>query len=190
MNFSPLEYLKYMIKGGSNNYYHTQKLPPFARLTNNEAEFLNPDTWNAYDTFLTTAQLYAVISRRGHLLASGVWKHYKVDSKGNRTLVENSEVVKLLENPHVLVDGNSHLMQLNENLCVFGNNYEYLNYPYPSADLPSSIANLSPTNVSIKTTGKFYKQSKIEDIIKYYEYHLGDSGSDKIDPKEINHHRS
>jgi len=135
---------------------------------------------------MTTPQLYAVIQRRGYLLASGQWKHYKTVN-GEPVEIENSEVVRLLENPNPLMKGNDLIRQWNENKCVYGNNYEYVMKAFSSA-LPSVLNNLPPAQVQIDTTGKVYKQTKIEDIIKQYRLITG-TQQEIFQVSEINHTR-
>ena len=175
----------------SREYYKTPKLPNQTQILTGEAQFLNPDTWNAHNIFMTTPQLYAVINRRGYLLASGVWRHYKAGKDGKPVEILNSPAVKLLENPNPLVKGNDLIRQWNENRCVFGNNYEYILKAFNNQDLPDQLTNIDPTTVAIKTSGKYYKQTKIEDIILYYEvFEKGNSVAiDKLETKEVNHTR-
>jgi phage portal protein BeeE len=130
-------------------------------------EILDPENINAYDIYSTTPHLYAVVQRRGDLLASGVWKHYKATSKG-KELVENSEIVNILENPSPLYKGNDYLRLINESKCVFGNTYQYLIRPFKSA-YPSVINIIPAHDVRIIRSGKWFKQSKIKDIVNYYE---------------------
>ena len=178
MDFLPLNYMRGLFASG-NDYIKTPNLLGMSRILSGQPEYLSPDSWDAYNVYLTTPQVYAVIQRRGYLLASGIWKHY--DKNGE--VIENSEIVKLLENPNPLMKGNDHIRLWNENKCVYGNNYEYLNKAFPSA-LPSTLFNLPPAEVEIITTGKTYKQTKIEDIISGYKY-----GTDPIPTNEINHTR-
>lgn len=175
----------------NREYYRTPKPQNQSMLLSGTADFLNPATWDAHNIFMTTPQLYAVINRRGYMLASGVWKHYKTGKDGKLTIVENSDAVKLLENPNPLVKGNDLIRQWNENRCVFGNNYEYVLKAFINDKIPSQLSNIDPTTVGIKTTGKYYKQTSIEDIIQYYEvFEKGNINSiDKIPPSEINHSR-
>jgi HK97 family phage portal protein len=145
-------------------------------------EILDPENINAYDIYSTTPHLYAVIQRRGDLLASGVWKHYKATPKG-KELVENSDIVNVLENPSPLYKGNDYLRLLNESKCVFGNTYQYLIRPYKSA-FPSVINVLPAHDVRIVRSGKWYKQSKIKDIINHYELI---STNERIEVSDIVH---
>lgn len=175
----------------SREYYKTPKPVNNSLILSGQAEFLNPDTWNPHNIFMTTPQLYAVINRKGYMLASGIWKHYKTDSTGKVVEVANSPFVKLLENPNPLVNGNDLIRQWNENKCVFGNNYEYVLKAFANQDLPDQLTNLDPTTVGIKTSGKYYKQTSIEGIIEYYEvFEKGNTTSlDKLPPSEVNHSR-
>lgn len=174
----PLNYVRSLF-GMGNDYIKTPNLLGMSQVLSGEKEFLNPDTWDAYQIYLTTPQVYAVIQRRGYLLASGVWKHY--DKNGN--LIENSPIVRILENPNPLTRGNDHIRQWNENKCVYGNNFEYLNRPF-SSSIPATLTNLPPAETTIITSGKFYKQTKLEDIILGYKY-----GNDQIETNDINQTR-
>ena len=183
MNFTPLEKIGNFF--GINNtrrYTKTSMMPPIQMLTRGQPEWLHPDSWDAYEIYMTTPQLYAVIQRKGYLMASGIWKHY--DKNGEQ--IEDSEVVKLLNNPNPLLTGKEHIRQYVENKSIYGNNYEYLNNIIGS-DLPASIMNLEPYKVEIKTTGKYYKQTEISDIIKEYQLLHGSTVLDSFEPNEINH---
>jgi HK97 family phage portal protein len=170
---------------GGQEYYKTPKLGGLNIISNGQPTFLNPDSWDAFNIFMTTPQLYAVVSLRGRLLASGVWVHERMDSKGNVTRVDGSDLVNLLENPNPLLNGNDLICQWNENMCVYGNNFEYVLKPYSSAR-PSGFSNIPATDVKIKTTGKTYKQSKLSEIIEYYEVTNGVK-IDRLTTDEINH---
>lgn len=170
---------------GGQEYYKTPKLGGLNIMSNGQPTFLNPDSWDAFNIFMTTPQLYAVVSLRGRLLASGVWVHERMDSKGNVTRVEGSELVNVLENPNPLLNGNDLICQWNENMCVYGNNFEYVLKPFAYSK-PAGFSNIPATDVTIKTTGKTYKQSKLSEIIEYYEVTNG-ATIDRLTTDEINH---
>lgn len=170
---------------GGQEYYKTPKLGGLNIMSNGQPTFLNPDSWDAFNIFMTTPQLYAVVSLRGRLLASGVWVHERMDSKGNVTRVEGSDLVNVLENPNPLLNGNDLICQWNENMCVYGNNFEYVLKPFTSSK-PAGFSNIPATDVTIKTTGKTYKQSKLSEIIEYYEVTNG-ATIDRLTTDEINH---
>jgi HK97 family phage portal protein len=173
--------------GASNEYYKTRHLGVNAGQLTGMPEFITITNDNAYDIMKTTSELDAVISRRGRMLSTGKWVHEKSDASGNVTVVENSDYVRLLENPNPLMKGNDLLMQYNENLCLYGNNYEYVLRAFTNS-IPSGLSNLQVNTVEIKATGKSYKQSKIEDIIEYYTITNG-TVKDKVSTEEINHTR-
>ena len=87
---------------GKNRYTKTPTPREIHRLTNNSPQTLNPDTWDVFNLFTTTAELYTVISLRGSLLASGQW----VNKKKKDAIIENSPFVTFLENPNPLMKGN------------------------------------------------------------------------------------
>lgn len=183
MKFTPLNFLNSMF---GFSYTKTPKTNGYAQILTGNPQFLNPDNWDSYDIYMTTPQLYAVIQRRGYLLSSGLWKHYKTVG-GKPVLVENSPIVKILENPNPLMHGNDHIRQWNENKCVFGNNYEYLQRGLPTLPV-IGMTNLPAAEMQIKVSGKWYAQTKIEDIIE--KYILQDSsGNSEFDTSEINHTR-
>ena len=184
MDLTRLPIIGSLFSGNSRNYTKTPYVNRIQMFINGEADFLNPSDWNVYDIYMTTPELYSVIQRRGFLLASGVWRHY--DRNGEE--IDNSEYVKLLNNPNPLMNGRDYIRQYNENKCLFGNNYEYLNKPV-GFDAPASLTNLNPATIQIETTGKYYKQTTMEDIVKAYKLVYGTNISDKFESNEINHTR-
>lgn len=157
-------------------------MPPIQLMYQGQPEWLSPDNWNAYEIYMTTPQLYSVIQRKGYLMASGIWKHY--DKNGE--IIKDSEVVKLLNNPNPLLNGGDYIRQMVENKSIYGNNFEYIN-KIQGFQLPASLFNIEPYKVEILTTGKYYKQTDIEGIIKEYKLLYGTEIEDTFKPNEINH---
>ncbi len=184
MDFTRLPLVGNLFKTSSRDYTKTPYVRGVQRFITGEADFLNPSDWNAYDIYITTPQLYAVIQRRGYMLASGKWKHF--DKNGEE--VGNSEYVKLLNHPNPLVNGKDHIRQMNENKCIYGNNYEYVLKSTGFSE-PSGLTNLNPTGIQIETTGKYYKQTELSEIIKAYKLMYGSVVNDTFEPNEINHTR-
>lgn len=182
-NFLSFQNLNSFLFGfnGKNSYYKSPHIPSYHINLNGAPEWIDVSPRMIFGYYETTAHLAAVIDRKGHLLSSGIWKHYRKDANGDKVLIENSELVNVLENPNALMDGNTFLMEFNRNVCLYGVDYTYLNRPYASA-LPAQMTNLINTEVKVKTTGKYYKQSKIEDIIQYYQ--ICDAAGDEIDKLE------
>lgn len=170
-----------------SEYYKTAPLGVNMSQLTGTPEFITITNSNAYNVMKTTSELDAIIGRRGLMLATGKWVHEKSDSKGNIIKVENSEFVRILENPNVLMNGNDHLIQWHENMALYGANYEYMLKPYADT-YPESLNNLQVNNVEMKVSGKFYKQSKIEDIILYYNINTG-TEIDRVDSIDINYTR-
>jgi HK97 family phage portal protein len=167
----------------TRSYTKTPKTINESQVLTGNAQFLSVDNWNAHDIYMTTPQVYTVIQRRGALLAAGVWKHLDKNDKE----IENSEYVKLLNNPNVLMNGNDFIKQWNENKCVYGNNYEYVNRGLPSMT-PSTLTNLPPAEIEIVTTGKTYKQTKLDEIISHYRF-INGATTERIETKDINQTR-
>lgn len=143
---------------------------------------------NAYKMYLTTAEVYSVIKRRGFMLASGIWKHYKVNKSGEAEEIVNSPLLKFLDNPNPLMSGNDFLRQWSENELVFGNNFMSKVYGTFLQDYPSALHNLPPHRVEIKTSGKIFRQTRIEDIILEYRLMLdGNPPHDSYSTDEILH---
>lgn len=167
MNFISLRNIRSFF-GSVSNY---DKTPLFygvnVLLNGGKGEILNPESIDAYDVYSTTPHLKAVITRKGDLLASGQWKHYK-RVRGEKVLVENSEIVNVLENPNPLYKGNDYLRLINENMSVYGNVFKYVLRPFKKS-IPSSLNVLPSNDIEIKSLGKWYKQSKLKDIVKEYK---------------------
>ena len=183
MNFIPLANSLNRLFGNSRYTTNPQFNGVNILMNNSNGEYLDPENIDAFDVYSTTPHLYAVVKKKGDLLASGQWKHIKVIG-GVETEVLNSEIIKVLENPNVLYNGNEYLKLLNENRCVYGNEYKYLLRPFKKA-LPSCIYVLPSYDIKIITTGKWYNQSKLTDIIKFYEYIS--RNNERIEVEDINH---
>lgn len=152
--------------GGKKRYTKTPIPNKSQILTHGAPQTLNPDTWDAYNLYMTTAELQAVINLRGTLLASGTWKHY--DKNGE--LIEDSEYVKFLENPNPLMKGNRYLMLLDQTQILHGKTFEYILKGFRSQEIPSALYQLPPREMEVELSGKWYQQSKLNEIIDGYKY--------------------
>jgi len=83
--------------------------------------------------------------------------------------------------------GNDLIRQWNENKCIYGNNYEYVNRAFSTAD-PSTLFNLPPAQIEMLISGKIYKQTKIDEIILGYKLITGIT-IEPFETKDINHTR-
>lgn len=182
MNFIPLaESLNRLFN--RNKYEYTSQPYGVNILMNNSNEMLNPESIDVYEIYSTTPHLSSVIDKKGELLASGIWKHYK--RQGEKIIeVENSEYVNILENPNPLYQGNNYLRLINENNCLYGNVFKYIQKGTFDT-FPRAIQILPSFDVKIITKGgKWFKQTKIDEIIKEYEII---STNEKLELKDIIH---
>jgi HK97 family phage portal protein len=167
--------------GGSKKRYTKTIVPTQSQmLINGSASTLDPETWDAYNIFMTTAEVYAVIAMRGSLMASGNWRHYKMDSKGNKQEVISSDIVNFLENPNVLMNGNDYNYLLDQSKCIHGKSFEYILKGYSTQQIPSALNILPPNRTKIKISGNWYKRNKLNEIITGFEYDNDPIATDEI----------
>lgn len=119
---------------------------------------------NEFELYRTTPQLSIVINKDAQMLSNGrfVVKNLKGEVQ------ENHEALKLLANPNAIQNQNSWLMDYQIQKNIYGNQFIYINRAYKSA-FPSSLVNLNSAMVKVIKTGKYIKQTKIEDIIERYD---------------------
>lgn len=129
------------------------------------------------EVFTTTPELYSVIMRKGLMYANGIFKHYKINSKGQPEELLNTDVLKLLENPNPLQSRNEWLIEEMIHTSIYGNSLIY-GLRGLRSQLPKAFYNLPVNNVKVLPTGKIYKQYKLEDIIKGFELTYYDGSID------------
>lgn len=141
--------------------------------------------------YRTTPELKAVIDKKAVLFSNGVYKHYKVNSKGKPEEIENSPIVARLENPNVLQSRNLWMENRMINQCLFGNDYTYSNYGTRLSEAPAALWNLIPNRIIINRTGSIWDQTSIEGIIQSYEEITDAKSANNIfEPKDIFHNKS
>lgn len=113
---------------------------------------------------INVPHLNVVISKGAEMFANMEILH--VDKKGNS--IENSEVLKLLNNPNPIQNLESFLYDFYINNAVYSSNFCFKNKSAIKS-LPSFIWWLPPGYVKVNLTGKMFRQTKIEDIIENYE---------------------
>lgn len=89
------------------------------------------------------------------------------DEKGVE--IENSPVTKFLQKPNPLQTFRKLMYQFYINNAIYGTAFFYKNYGSRIADLPSTLWCLPSGLMTVKTTGKIYRQYKVEQIIDHYE---------------------
>jgi phage portal protein BeeE len=188
MQFTPLQSLGRLFSSfrGKDNYTQTRvmslnqiydgKQPQYVSISNEEAHLFN-----------TTAELQAVITRKGAMYSNGVIKHYK--TVGAKVVeVENSPIVKLLENPNPLQSRNEWMMEELLHTSLFGNSFVYGIRPFSTAE-PKVMYNLPADRMKVIPTGKIYNQYKLEDIIKEYILRNYDGTEQPYEVKDVIHSR-
>lgn len=168
---------------GKKRYTKTPTPPRHLNLMNGVSQILSPESWDAYEIAMTTAEVYAVIHTRAVMLSSGVWKHYKM-VKDEKIEQEKSPFVQFLEQPNPLMNGNDYVYLLDLCESIYGNTYESVVKGFSSDAIPKATYILPPNEVKLKTTGKWYTQLLIEDMIEYYEY-----CTDRLKVEDIVHRR-
>jgi HK97 family phage portal protein len=136
------------------------------------------------DIFSTTPELYSVIMRKAMMYSNGVFKHYKLNSKGEPEELFNTDVLKLLENPNPLQSRNEWLIEEMIHTSIYGNSLVY-GLRGTRFQLPKALYNLPVNRVEVVPTGKIYKQYKLEDIIKEFVLTYYDGTMDKYEPKDV-----
>jgi len=141
------------------------------------------------ELFTTTGQLNKVVMRHASMFANGRFVHKKKDGTKEGKVIEDSALVELLENPNPLQSGEEWLTETAINYWVYGNNVILPVKGSSLSEYPSVINNLPWKQIKIKTTGKRWKQTKIDDIIQEYRVCYSDGVDDIYKPSEVLHFR-
>lgn len=136
------------------------------------------------EIFSTTPELYSVIMRKAMMYSNGIFKHYKLNAKGEPEELFNTDVLKLLENPNPLQSRNEWLIEEMIHTSIYGNSLVYGLRGF-STQLPKALYNLPVNRVEVVPTGKIYKQYKIDDIIQEFKLKYNDGTVDSYKPKEV-----
>lgn len=167
---------------GRNRYLSENYTPNFQswEIGQKDPIIVNPD--KVEDIYHKSIHLKTVINNIAELVSFGIWK--VVDEDGKE--LEGQQVIELLNNPNPLQSGEEFKTSLSINEDVWSNAYIYKNLIYQSIEsgLPKQLWIMKSDWINVVPTGKFYKQTKIEGIIKHYEF---DNGivQDTFKPKEI-----
>lgn len=138
----------------------------------------------SFDELIGIAQnvphLNTVISRGAETFSQGIIKHLDKDDKE----IENSPVLKLLNKPNPLQNGESFLYYFYVNNAIYSSNFAYMNKGSQLVELPSIIWWLPPGRMKINLTGKMYRQTSLDGIIENYMLTYDE---EPFLPKEIIH---
>jgi len=136
---------------------------------------------NLEDLVETTSKLKTVIYTKANMLANGRW----VEMNGDKE-VENSEIVRTLENPNPLMNGNEWLRSLSINYDIYGNSFINCIKPFKAA-IPSVYWVLPSKHISVVETGKIWKQVKKNKIIENYKLDDASGRREVFDVSDIIH---
>lgn len=137
---------------------------------------------NEMRLFKTTPEVYIPIMKKATMFSNGVFrvKDYKTNE-----VIENHPLIKALEKPTLTMNRNEWMIANCVNLHIYGNSYLYKNQPSPFTNPFNVLFPILPNSeMVISTTGKSYKMSTKDEIIKGYS--LKNNG-DKFTVDEIIH---
>ena len=133
------------------------------------------------ELYNTTAELRIVIDRLGLMFSNGIWK----ERDKNGELVENSEAVKLLNNPNIFQSNKEFLFQAWIQRCLYANVFEYNLKGSSFQDIPSALWNLSPSRIIVNRTGLIWQQTDIEKIITNYTFRMDGRADETFKTNDI-----
>lgn len=125
---------------------------------------------NEEEVYKKISQVQKVVNRKAQMFSSGVWKHY--DKNGEEIL--KSDVLNLLRNPNPTQNGDEFLRQLKIIESIYGDAFVLMNGVLRTTKtLPKGLVNLQSKDVVVKLFNDHVRQTKIENIIRSYEYLQG-----------------
>jgi hypothetical protein len=114
---------------------------------------------------MSVPHLNTIISRGAELFSLMEIKH--VDKDGNE--IENSKVIKFLNNPNPLQTIEQYLYQYYVLNAIYNKTFQYKLNGLSYEKLPSALWLLPSGAMRVNATGKIYRQSDIKEIISNYE---------------------
>jgi HK97 family phage portal protein len=147
----------FLLYGGKNHYTQTRYQSFYQPFTMKGEQWVSDE--NPFHLYSTTPHLAAVINRKASMVSTGRWKHYR-----NGEEVENSDVVRMLENPNPLLNGNEFVRGCSISFSIYGNTVIYANRVFNNP-IPKQMQLLPYGKINIKRTGRIYKQTDLDEII-------------------------
>lgn len=190
MEFTPLQSLLSLFGygKGKDNFTQTQIFDPVQILNGKQPLWVTIKNKEEH-VFQTTPELYSVIMRKATMYSNGVFKHYKVVN-GEDEEVENSEVIKLLNNPNPLQSRTEWMIEEMVHSSIFGSSFVYGLKGYNKQNVPTAFYNLPAGRMQVIPTGKFYQQRKISDIIDSYRLMNVDGSSQTFEVNDVIYSRT
>ena len=168
MEFKPLQNLFgfFGYLRGKDNYTQTNVFEQHQILSGKNPIWVTVSNQESH-LFKTTPELYSVIMKKATLYSNGIFKHYKT-VKGVDVEVENSEVIKLLNNPNPLQSKTEWMIEELIHSSIYGNSFVFGLKAFDSQKTPSMLYNLPADRMVVNPTGLIFKQNKISDIIEKF----------------------
>lgn len=138
------------------------------------AEFVSVEG-NEIALFNEVPQLRLVIERRATMMSNVVFEEWK-DGK----LVNDSEIVSRLNNPNALQSRSEFFAQREAQMCLFGNAFTYNHKGSALAAVPSAMWNLPTGELEIMRTGKMFRQTEKDEIIRGVKIFSGRNQEDSF----------
>ena len=124
------------------------------------------------EVFQEVPELNAIVTNKSKQIAKGIWM-----CRDTRTgdPIENDKFLEILKKPNPLMSGSEFLQAMYVDKEIFGNAYNFLLAPANQSPTPENTAalyNLSARYTYPNPTGKLFYQTKLEDIITKYVFHV------------------
>ena len=136
------------------------------------------DCENLSNVYNEIPHLKSVINLKAQMVSNGI---PELRSLKDDSLVEDKELMKLLENPNFLNNYKDFIFQLSVNEDIYGNAYIIKNQS-SVRKYPTSMFVLPSGDVELELTGKLYRQTDIDGVIKGYRLI---TNNDKFTNEEI-----
>jgi len=181
--------IKWGRMGGTDNFTRTPPLNYYPYVGNEREIWLTIDG-KEFQYYNTTPEIKIVFDRFASMFSNGRFVHKKMNGTKQGKVIEDSELVRFLENPNPLQSGEEWKIESALHYLIYGNRITYPVYGSSLSTLPTVMNNLPPDKIKIELTKKRWEQSTIEEIIE--KYVLENYGETKRDfaPSELIHHKN
>lgn len=123
-----------------------------------------------FEVYETTATLQTIIGRKAQMKSNGIWKHWEFAQDGNHKELFGTPLLERLDNPNPLQSKDEWLMEMSIHRDIAGAAFIYKLDGSRLSDVPAAIWNILPQDMTVRTTGKIYQQTDINEIISSFTY--------------------
>lgn len=174
---------------GTDNFTRTPSMM-YVPYVGNEREIWLTIDGKEFHYYNTTPEIKIVFDRFASMFSNGRFVHKRMDGTKDGKVIEDSEVVKFLENPNPLQSGEEWKIESALHYLIYGNRITFPVWGSSLSTIPTVMNNLPPDKIKVELTKKRWEQTKIEDIIeKYVLENYGDRTRD-FKPNELIHHKN